>query len=97
MSLLLLFLSNNQFYILFRFTATAAAIGSVGGVLLVISGFVGYKFYQRRRRINEATERSVNFTNNRSTRRSNDSGSSHGSGTVIVTADANYNAVNNNE
>lgn len=76
-------------------TAVAASLGSVGGVLLVVSGYVAYKIRQRRRNRSDVATAPVGFLQSGSVR-SNGSGSSNSSGTVIIPADANYNTVNNN-
>lgn len=89
--------NENNFLVILSNTlgiATAASLGSIGGVVLLIAAYVGYKFRQRRKRRNEVAS-NVTFSNNR--RGSTGSGSSNSSGTVIVATDATYNTVNNDQ
>lgn len=73
----------------------AASLGSIGGVLLVVSGYVVYKIRQKRRNRGNVATAPVEFLHSGSVR-SNGSRSSNSSGTVILPAETNYNTVNDN-
>lgn len=64
--------------------------------MLIISGYAIYKIHQNRKNRNDTINTNVGFSMNNRSIRSNGSGSSDGSGTVIIAADANYNSVRNN-
>lgn len=70
----------------------AASLGSIGGVLLILMGFIGYKLHQRRKARNNDAAADVGFSN-RPSIRSDSSDSSDNAGVAIIARDATYNTV----